>query len=253
MGDYIAAGDARIWFEERGQGDPLVLMHGGFSDSRDFHGSLDRLSAHFRVYTPERRGHGHSPDVEGPFTGEIMAADMTAFLEKAVGGPAHLAGYSAGATVALHVARNRPDLVRSLVLISGAFHRDGWIIAPTEEGEMPQPVVDGYAEVSPDGRDHFPVIVSKIVAMAQGDPGLTEVDLAKVTARTLVMSGDDDIVHLEHSVALYRGLPAGELAIVPRTTHLLMFEKPELVTHLVTDFLTREPTPTFMPIRRAAQ
>ena len=65
------------------------------------------------------------------------------------------------------------------------------------------------------------------------------------------MTGDDDIVTLEHTLALYRGLQNAQLAIVPAASHLLLHEKPELCTRLVTDFLTTDPASTMMPIRRA--
>ncbi|MFC7717310.1 alpha/beta fold hydrolase [Nonomuraea recticatena] len=66
------------------------------------------------------------------------------------------------------------------------------------------------------------------------------------------MAADDDIVTLEHTLALYRGLRDAQLAVVPGTSHLLLHEKPELCVRLITDFLTTGPTPTWMPVRRAA-
>ncbi|MGH3626087.1 MAG: alpha/beta fold hydrolase, partial [Sciscionella sp.] len=60
-----------------------------------------------------------------------------------------------------------------------------------------------------------------------------------------------DLITLEHTVALYRGLPRGELAIVPAASHAALLEHPALCTGLVTDFLTTDPTPTMAPIRRA--
>ena len=70
-------------------------------------------------------------------------------------------------------------------------------------------------------------------------------------ARTLVVCGDDDGVALEHTLALYRGIPDAELAVVPGTSHVLLVEKPEVLTRLVIDFLTTEPVATIAPIRRA--
>jgi pimeloyl-ACP methyl ester carboxylesterase len=252
------AGDVEVngvpmWYDERGKGDPLVLLHGGFTDSRDFTGNLDTLASRFRLLLPERRGHGHTADVAGPITLEVMAQDTIAFLDKVVDGPAHLVGYSAGATVALRVAVGRPDLVDRLVLISGAFHRDGMILRPTADAEPPPQLVAAYAEVSPDGAEHLPVVIAKIAQSVAEEPGLIAADLGAVACRTLVMVGDDDIVTLEHTLALYRGLRNAQLAIVPAASHLLLLEKPELCTRLVTDFLTTDSTPTMMPIRRAAQ
>jgi pimeloyl-ACP methyl ester carboxylesterase len=69
--------------------------------------------------------------------------------------------------------------------------------------------------------------------------------------RTLIMVADDDEVRFEHAVAMYRGLPDAELAVVPGTSHGLLVEKPELCNFLMTEFLTKDPVQTFAPIRRA--
>jgi pimeloyl-ACP methyl ester carboxylesterase len=252
MADYVEVNGVSMWYDERGDGDPLVLLHGGFTDSREFTGNLDTLASRFRLLLPERRGHGHTADVAGPITLDVMAQDTIAFLDKLVGGPVRLVGYSAGATVALRVAVRRPDLVDRLVLISGAFNRDGMILRPSADAAPPPQLVAAYAEVSPDGAEHLPVVIAKIAKSVAEEPGLIVADLGAVACRALVMAGDDDIVTLEHTLALYRGLRDAELAIVPAASHLLLLEKPELCTRLVTDFLTTDSTPTMMPIRRAA-
>jgi pimeloyl-ACP methyl ester carboxylesterase len=241
----------RTWYDERGTGEPLVLLHGGLSDSRDFAGNLDALAEHHRTFLPDRRGHGRTPDVEGPFSADALAGDVIAFLEQVVGGPARVVGYSAGATVALHVAARRPDLVERLVLISGAFDATGLLLRPSAGGPVPPELVATYAEVSPDGAEHFPVILDKVVR-AVAEPGLSTAELAAIGCRTLVVSGDDDLVSLDHTLALYRALPFSALAVVPETSHLLLHEKPAEVTALVAAFLAGDPAPTRMPIRRAA-
>jgi pimeloyl-ACP methyl ester carboxylesterase len=250
MTDYVTVNGVHTWFDERGAGDTVVLLHGGLTDSRDFEPNLAALADRFRVLLPDRRGHGHTADVPGPITVELMARDMAAFLDKVAGGPAHLVGYSAGAAVALRLALDRPELVDRLVLISGAFHRDGMIMLPTAGGTPPPPLVARYAEVSPDGAEHFPTIIAKVARSAAEEPGLCREDLAAVVRPTLVMAGDDDLVTLDHTVALYDSLANAQLAILPAASHLLLFEHPELCTRLVAEFLTTEPR-TLMPIRRA--
>jgi pimeloyl-ACP methyl ester carboxylesterase len=248
----------RTWYAEHGAGKPLVYLHGGISDAAELDPVLNAYADRFRVLTPERRGHGHTPDTPGPFDFTTFADDTAAFLEAVVGGPADLVGYSDGATTALHVALRRPDLVRRLVLISGQYHADG--LLPELFGNDPEVVVAGltgspmaahHAQVSPDGPEHFPVLVRKVLELARTQPRLDVAALAAVRARTLVVSGDDDGVALEHTLALYRGIPDAELAVVPGTSHVLLVEKPALLTRLVLGFLTEEPVATIAPIRRA--
>jgi pimeloyl-ACP methyl ester carboxylesterase len=252
---YVDLGGVRTWYEERGNGDPLVLMHGGVSDARFFEQNVGPLSERFHVYTPDRRGHGRTPDVEGPMSFEADADDTVAMLEEVIGGSAHLVGHSNGAFVALLTALRRPDLVRRLVMVSGGFHRDGFI---SGAGEFdPDAVVSelgrSYGEVSPDGEEHFRVVVEKTAELESREPALAEEKLREVKPRTLLVFGDDDLVTLEHINATYEGIPASELAIVPGTSHFLLQEKPELCNRIIIEFLTQEPIPTVAPIRRAVE
>ncbi|CAM3393730.1 alpha/beta fold hydrolase [Kibdelosporangium persicum] len=245
MSDYVTVNGVRSWYDVRGDGEPLVLLHGGFSDSRDFDGNLLNLAGGFRIHLLDRRGHGRTPDVEGPVSIDMLVDDVAAFLEEVVGGPAHVAGYSTGGYVALALALRRPELVRKLVLVSTAYDKDGWMFLPQPDAQLPPELVDRYAEVSPDGRDHMPVVVRKFAEMEAGET----LDPAGVASPTLILLADDDMIHLRHIVDMYEAIPQAQLGIVPATSHLLFWEKPELVTRLVEDFLTTEPAP-IMPVRR---
>lgn len=252
MPTYVDLDGVRTWYDEKGTGDPVVLLHPGGADSRAFGPNRDAMAVRFRTFTPERRGHGHTPDVSGPITFELMAEDTIRFLETVVGGSARLVGYSDGAIVALLVARRRPDLVSHLVFVAGVFHYNGWLPGVIDPQHAPPPsMAASYGEVSPDGLDHFPVVVEKLARMHLTGPSLTADDLAGIECRTLVMLGDDDEVRLEHATTLYRGLPQAELAVVPGTSHGLLAEKPELCNKIISDFLSTEPVPTYAPIRRA--
>jgi pimeloyl-ACP methyl ester carboxylesterase len=165
-------------------------------------------------------------------------------------------GYSDGATTALHVALERPDLVRRLVLISGQFHQTGLIPGVLDDPGIVDmlvatPLATNHDAVSPDGPGHFRVIVEKVVDLGLSGPTLAAEQLGAVAARTLVVSADDDGVHLEHTVEMYRSIPDSELAVVPGTSHLVLLEKPDVLTDLVIRFLTTDPAPTIAPIRRA--
>jgi pimeloyl-ACP methyl ester carboxylesterase len=246
----------RTWYDEHGAGDPLVLMHGGLVDARFFAPNLGPLAEHFHVYTPERRGHGHTPDVEGPINYDVMTEDTIAFLDAVIGGPAHLVGHSDGAFVAMQVAMRRPDLVEKLVLISGGFNKSGAAGEGADEFDVDQVTQflgPAYGEVSPDGEEHFPVVARKIADMAAKEPNLDRSELTAVKSRTLIMFSDDDLMTIEHALAMYDTIAGSELAIVPGTSHFLVQEKPDLVNAIVLDFLLNDPVPTVAAIRRAAE
>jgi pimeloyl-ACP methyl ester carboxylesterase len=242
---------ARIWYRVIGTGDPVILLHGGLTDSRDFDGNLAALASSFQVFMPEHRAHGHSPDVDGPLSIEVMADDVVEFIHQIVGATTHVVGYSAGASVALYTALKRRDVIRSLVVISGALGRDGWLVRP-QDGEPPEPLLRAYAEVSPDGADHFRTVIAKAAAAAV-EVGRPVTDLSRLDLPTLVIVGDDDFIDLGHAIAMYESLPNAALAVMPDASHLLLREHSDAIVRLVQRFLTKGHSPTLLPIRRSAR
>jgi pimeloyl-ACP methyl ester carboxylesterase len=243
-GAYVDAGGIRTYYEVHGSGGPLLLLHGGFCPVETFDGLTPTLAEQYTVYTPERRGHGRTADVEGSITYAAMAADTIAFLD-AVGVPeAHLVGWSDGAVVALLVARARPDLAGKLVMIGQPVNFDG-LPAEMRAGlshgltkQMLPPMLEPlYAATSPDGPQHFDVVAEKLFALYRIEPDIELSELAGVSAPTLVMIGDADMCTVEHAEAVRQALPDGHLAVVPGASHGLPMEKPTLTSAIVLDFL----------------
>jgi pimeloyl-ACP methyl ester carboxylesterase len=247
-GRYVIANGVNTYYEVHGEGEPLLLMHGGTDTIECFEQQSPVLAGRFKVILPERRGHGRTADIEGPISYEVMAQDTIAFME-ALGIPAaHLVGWSDGAIVGMLVAMSRPDIVKKLVCIGGNFHVRGlterfeaYVRTATAETYFP-PAVETYKRVSPDGPDHWPVVWEKIKRLWLTEPQISPAELARITPPTLVMAGQNDIMTLEHTIELFRALPNGQLCILPAASHFLLQEKPELANRLLMDFLTEPVT-----------
>jgi pimeloyl-ACP methyl ester carboxylesterase len=221
----------------------LLYLHGGLNTIEMMGEIRPALARQYRLYLPERQGQGRTPDRTGPVTYESMAADTIAFLEAVGLSSVHLAGFSDGAMVAVHVALRRPDLVRRLVLIGSAVNQDG--CPPFYLEMMRQFTADNFPSMfrevqeslSPDGPEHFPVFFEKLKPNWLS-VGIPLERLSEVQSPALVLIGDDDCVTAEHAAAMARALPKGsQLGVVPGTSHGLPFEKPDLVSRLVLDFL----------------
>jgi pimeloyl-ACP methyl ester carboxylesterase len=249
----------RMYYEASGEGEPLVLLHGGFGGAHVFGNQVPTFAERYRVLAPEQRGRGHTPDPEGPISYRILADDIIAFLERVVGGPAHLVGMSDGGVVGLLIAIQRPELLRRLVTVGANFHRDGivggglWTDTPFDDVAWAGPR-QRYAEVSPDGPGHFPVVFAKLQRMWREEPTLTTGDIGRISVPVLVMAGDDDVVRHEHSVSLFEALPRAQLAIIPGASHAVFMEKAKLLNGMILDFLAEEGDPqTILPVRRAVE
>jgi pimeloyl-ACP methyl ester carboxylesterase len=234
-----------MFYERQGSGEPLLLLHAAAAANPSWSAQLDTLAERYEVILAERRGHGRTADVEGPITYQQMAADMTAFMERLGITSAHLVGWSDGSDVAMVMGAQRPDLVRSLVLINGNFALEGidpGVLAEaatmSADDWAPESIAD-YARLSPDGPEHWPVMFEKVRTLLTTEPDIDPDALTRIDAPTLVVAGERDLVTLEHTIALYRRFPNAQLFIVPGATHSLTREKPELVNRVILDFLAQ--------------
>ena len=220
---------------------PLVLLHPGGADSRTWAANLPPLAERFHVYTPDRRGHGRTPDVAGPITFDAMARDTIAFIEavtRGSGRPRRLQRRRHRG-IAGRVAAPRV-LVKRLVFVCGVFHHEGWLPGSIELDEEADAFLgDWYGEVSPDGRG--PLAGGQGQAL-RGAPDRAGADgrgtWRGVTSPVLVMQGDRDEMPIEHSAALYRALPDARLAVVPGASHGLLVEQPDLCNTIIANFLS---------------
>jgi pimeloyl-ACP methyl ester carboxylesterase len=253
MAEYAQLSGGSVWYDERGEGEPLVMIHGGAVDSRFFDHNVDTLAERLRVIRTDLWGHGRTADREGPFSYDSFVADVAELIELVADGPAHVFGHSIGAGVAMVLAMRRPELVRNLVLASGGFNieADAPVDIDTAVEQSVAFLGSTYGEVSPDGQDHFAAVVRKDFELSAREPKFTAEDIAVIGARTLVLTADDDLTPLDHTLEMYRAIPNSELAVVPGTSHFFLQEKPEASNAILLDFLTRDPVPTVAPIRRA--
>lgn len=252
----IEVDGVHTYYEEHGAGDPLVLLHGGGDSGAGFGSQIPALAEHYRVIVADRRGHGRTPDVEGPFTYPGMTQDTIAFLA-AVGVPkAHLVGWSDGGIIALLVASERPDLVDRVVTMGSNLSGDGYS-APGRAALSPDsPLMDflreDWEKLTPDGAAHWPVILDKLSHLWL-DPFDYRDRLASIAAPTLLMQGDDDMITPEHTIEMFRALANGQMAVVPGASHVMPIEKPDLVNRIILDFLAGPERPEeLMPMERSS-
>jgi pimeloyl-ACP methyl ester carboxylesterase len=240
-----------IWYSVEGSGEPLVALHPGGTDSRAMLPLLDELSG-YRQIQIDRPGHGRSADTNGPWHFGDSADSVANVLDQLGGVPSHVVGWSDGAIVGLYLALRRPDLVRTLVFGGAVFHYSGWVDGVLGAGDPPQFMADAYAELSPDGPDHWAAVVQKASKLHETEPDLRPIQLSTLAMPVLVVAGDDDEVRFGHLVEMYEALPDGELAIIPRATHGLIIEKPDLLARLIRDLHHEPRDHGVAPIRRTA-
>jgi len=236
--------DHPIYHEVHGAGEPVLLLHGGFCSLEMMRPQLEALAAEYTVYAPERPGHGRTADLPGPFGYEGGVADTIAYLDAMGLDDVHIVGFSDGAIIGLLVALQHPGRIRSLVSISGNLDPSGFVENSAEENQAesdaaPEPdrTREFYNLLSPDGPEHADVVVDKLMTLWTTEPSISPAALTAVSAPTLVIAGDRDVIKLEHSALIARSIPGGQLCIVPGAGHGLIESRGEFVTFALQQFL----------------
>jgi pimeloyl-ACP methyl ester carboxylesterase len=245
MGRFVNAGGLKTWYEEHGSGDPLIMLHGDVWNAESFSRQVPAFAMKYRVIIPERRGHGRTEDPPGDYNYDLCAMDTLAFIDALGLKVVNLLGHSGGADMALRIAVSRPDLVSKLVVISGES-----IIRVTEEQRARTMsmsaddfrkfagfIVESYERTTPDGVRRFPQFFEKIKRMWTTDWEISDAELGSITAKTLVILGDHDFGTVEDAAALSRKIPKAQFCVIPGAGHGLIFEKPEIVNHVILSFL----------------
>ena len=249
---YIDLRGQQIWASQAkplfGAKESVLLLHGGMSKSEGFDNRLLPSVKGFHVYSYDRAGHGRTPDQPGSFHFDFQFQEAVAFLEDVIKNPAHLIGYSDGGIIALLVAINRPDLIKTITLIGANYRPDGATIevnVPSEED------IARYAAFSPDGPETLIKKIKKMAKIWATEPNMSKKELKSIKCPTLVIAGDDDVISLKHTNEIYEAIENARLAIVPGASHSIHKDQPKLLNEIIRGFLSSHEFPiTGQPVRR---
>lgn len=226
--------DISLFYEERGEGLPLVLLHGNGESHEYFARQIEAFSRSYRVLALDTRGHGRSPRGEGAFTLRRFADDLYAFLRERGIERAHLLGFSDGGSIALYFTLAHPEMVDHLIL-------NGANLCPAGVRRRYQlPIEIGYriakcfAKKSAGARAH-----AEILALMVNEPNFSPESLRALTMPALVIAGTRDMIRREHTEEIARQLPNATALFLPGS-HFVAAENPEAFNAAVLDFLGKE-------------
>jgi len=233
------------YYEVHGEGEPLLLLHGGLLSTDSFAPAMPTFTKGRQVILVDLQGHGRTTLGSRPIRCEAIADDLERLLGQLGRAQVDVLGYSFGGCVALRLAVQHPERVRRLVLVSTVYADDGWYadmrVQQKQMGATMAPTLAGtligktYQAVSPKP-DDFPRLLD-----GMGDFMRTKydwsADVPKLKMPVMLVFGDADMIRPEHQVKFYQllggglrdagwnheNMPKNRLAVLPAMTHYDMF------------------------------
>jgi pimeloyl-ACP methyl ester carboxylesterase len=252
---YVPVNGLEMYYEIHGAGGvPLLLLHGSMGALDMFRPLLPALARGRQVIAVDQQAHGRTADIDRPLRYEQLADDAAAFLRSLAVDRADVLGFSMGAAAGWQLAIRHPQLVRKLV---GAisYKKEGIYpevlaglqITFSPDAFIGTPIEADYRKIAPHP-DDFPTMVLKVQDLTRSSTDLPVETIRAITAPTMIIIGDADIITPEAAVELFRlhgggvpgdfaPMPPTQLAVLPGTTHMTLIARTEWLGSMVPAFL----------------
>jgi len=254
----LTVNNIQLYYEEQGAGEPLLLLHGLGSSTRDWELQVEAFTANYHVITVDARGHGQSDKPPGPYSVSMFAADTAVLMQKLDIEAAHIVGLSMGGMSAFQLAVDAPELVKSLVIVNSApelmprtfkekfevftrqmivrlmgMRKMGEVLSERlfpapEQANIRQLFIERWAEN--DKRAYlnsFQALVGWSVADRLGN----------IQCPALIIAAEHDYPPLAHKEAYAAKMPDAELVVIRNSRHATPIDQPEKFNAALRAFL----------------
>ena len=223
--------DIEHHYIEKGQGGPLILLHGNGENCDYFKGQIDAFARYYHVYALDTRGHGNTPRGDAPFTIRQFADDLLAFMDARRIDRADLLGFSDGGNIAMIFAIRYPERVNRLILDGANLDAKGVkrsIQIPIEIGYRFAKLFAGKSEEAKRNAEMLGLMVN--------DPNVSPEELAGIRARTLVIAGTRDMIRESHTRLIAGHIPDSRLVFI-EGDHFIANKCPDEFNRAILEFL----------------
>ncbi|MBK5295648.1 MAG: alpha/beta hydrolase [Vicinamibacteria bacterium] len=224
----------RLYYEVYGAGEPLLVVHGNGGSIADLGAQIAHFRKRYKVIAMDSRDQGRSGDSPDTLTYEKMTDDLAALLDQLRVGPVNVLGWSDGGIEALLLGIRHPAKVKKIVAMAANLNPSEATLAPEVIATI-KSMIDDIPAASRDtqqGRREL-----KVVGMMLNEPQIDVKALEAITAPTLVLAADHDVIRDEHTVEIFHHIRNSQLAIFPNATHMIPFDDPATFNATVERFL----------------
>lgn len=258
-GKKVKINDIMMYYEEYGEGYPLILLHGGIATSRvmGWTKQYADFTKHFHVIAPDSRGHGKTNNPTKTLSYNQMAKDVVALIDELKLEKPFICGWSDGGQIALEIALHFPDKIKAIVAggvlihITTEFKHGFETLGITGPGsvnfEKLDEFIPGFCKIlstthnSGNDSDYWKEFLIEISKMWFNPNEFLGDKIKEIKIPTLVLQGDrDEYIPVSEGLRIYELIPEAELAIIPYGKHDLVMTRTEQFNKIVLDYLLRQ-------------
>jgi len=237
-----------IYFEEVGNGVPLLLLSGGGLNRtvRDFDACVPTLAKHYRVIRPDSPGQGQSEQTDS-LNYTLLTDIFSKLMDSLRLDSVYIMGLSDGAIVALMLAEKRADKVKRVIAVGANNGTRGFTLPEGVSLDSVQmPSVDSWAQYhekdiafydSLTPKKDWKKMAANLNKMWYEKEYFPTSVYNRIKIPVLIVLGDRDDISLEHGLEMYRSIKNSQFCVLPNATHEVFAEKPELITSIAVEFL----------------
>jgi pimeloyl-ACP methyl ester carboxylesterase len=235
-GKYYTLRGIKVYVEEYGKGQPLLLIHGNGGSISNMSSIIPYFSQQYRVIAVDSRAHGKSTDLADSLSFEMMADDEAALLEQMQIDSAYVIGWSDGGIVALALAMRHPGKVIKLASTGANLWPDSTAIIPTLWKDEKRTYDSLHLKKFASAKEKNDW---KIFMLDWLQPNIPLSVLQNIHCPSLIISGDHDVITLEHTILIYQNIPNAYLWVLPNSGHGTLIEHTDEFNKIVNEFFRK--------------
>jgi len=235
-GKYYDVRGVKLYTESYGVGTPLLLIHGNGGSISSFSKSIPYFAKKYKVIAVDSRAQGKSRDDRDSISFEMMADDFAALLTTMHIDSAYVLGWSDGGINALLLASRHPEKVKKLASTGANLWPDSTALVPWLWKDMQKQYADGKNKTYTTAKARND---RKIFMLDYNQPDVPITEMGKIKCPSLIISGDHDLIVLEHTVDIFKHIPKAYLWVLPDSGHGTLIEHTDEFNTKVDDFFQK--------------
>jgi pimeloyl-ACP methyl ester carboxylesterase len=238
VGKHVAINGAKIYYEEYGKGEPLLLIHGNSGNIESMGNQIDYFKTKYRVIIADNRGQGKSEMKTDSLTYTQITKDWEGLVNYLKLDSISIVGWSDGGIVGLEMAISGKSKIKKLAAMGANLRPDSTAVNSWAVKEVLQSKKMINSKIKEKDTTANWNLQKQLLGLLGDQPNIPIEDLSKIKAKVLIIAGDEDIIRSKHSLEMYENIPKAQLCIMPGETHFAPASNPELFNEIVNKFLS---------------